>query len=370
MTTATAPPTAYRHPIPRIGRTGRALVEGAAGLVAMAICLITTGPDLAMNGPTPITVAGTMLGVCGLVLCAVAYRTATKGYRRRAHLVAIPIVVVALQFVLVPAFNIGVITHAPKPTIEPASTLGYPGARDVTFRTQDGVRLAAWYVPGTNRAAVILMHGSHGTRTSELPYLRFLAHAGFAILAVDARGHGASGGETNALGWYGDRDIAAAYSFLSHQPGIDQARIAGLGLSMGAEELLRATANGVPLAAVIADGAGASTSDDASLQPRGADEPIYQAVTWLTYQGVEALSGEHEPRGLANIINSHIAPTLLIASHAPNERLLNIDYHSAAGGQATLWYLPDVGHTGGYAAHPHRYRIRVTQFLAHELARN
>jgi hypothetical protein len=69
---------------------------------------------------------------------------------------------------IVPAFSVGVI-------IPPATTLGYPGAREVTFTTPDGVRLAAWYVPGHNGAGVILMHGSHGDRTSELPYLRFLA---------------------------------------------------------------------------------------------------------------------------------------------------------------------------------------------------
>jgi dienelactone hydrolase len=161
---------------------------------------------------------------------------------------------------IVPAFSVGVI-------IPPATTLGYPGAREVTFTTPDGVRLAAWYVPGHNGAGVILMHGSHGDRTSELPYLRFLAEAGYTVLAVDARGHGESGGETNALGWHGDRDVAGAFRFLTHQSGIDPHRIAGLGLSMGAEELLRAAAGGVPLAAVVADGAGASTSTDSDITP-------------------------------------------------------------------------------------------------------
>jgi uncharacterized protein len=135
------------------------------------------------------------------------------------------------------------------------------------------------------------MHGSHGTRTSELPYLRFLAQRGYAVLAVDARGDGESGGKPNALGWYGDRDVAGAYRFLSHQPGVDPHRIAGLGLSMGAEELLRAAARGVPLHAVAADGAGASTSADAALNPQGANAPIFEAVSWLTHRGVELLSG-------------------------------------------------------------------------------
>jgi hypothetical protein len=37
-------------------------------------------------------------------------------------------VILVLQFVVVPAFNIGVVTHAPTPAIRPATTLGYAGS--------------------------------------------------------------------------------------------------------------------------------------------------------------------------------------------------------------------------------------------------
>ena len=346
------------------------VVIGAAGLIAAVEGLTTAGPQLVMNGPTVLDVAGTAAGLAGFVMIGIAYRAATRQHRRRVHLLGIPILLLTCQFLLVPAFNIGIITHASKPNIRPASSLGYAGARDVTFSTPDGVRLAAWYVPGINHAAVILMHGSHGTRDSELPYLRFLADAGYSVLAVDARGHGESSGETNALGWYGDRDVAGAYNFLRHQSGVDRNRIAGLGISMGAEELLRAPANGIPLAAVVADGAGASTRDDLALEPRGADAPIFNTITWLTYRGVEVLTGENEPAGLINIVDASQAPTLLIASHAPNERFLNQRYKYASHGKATLWYLPDVGHTRGYMSHPRAYRGRVTAFLADALRAN
>jgi hypothetical protein len=298
-----------------------------------------------MNGPSVIAVVGTLVGVAGVALLVFVYRAATAGRRRRVHLVGVAIVLLALQFIVVPGFNIGVITHAPTANIQSATTLGYPGARDVAFTTPDGVRLAAWYVPGRNGAAVILMHGSHGTRASELPYLRFLAQRGYAVLAVDARGHGESGGETNALGWYGDRDVAGGYRFLRRQPGINPQRVAGLGLSMGAEELLRAAARGVRLGAVVADGAGASTSADAVLNPRGADAPIFDAVSWLTYRGVELRSGEQEPTGLIDLVHNIRAPVLLIASNAPNESQLDQRFAHEIRGRTRLWHLPDTGHT-------------------------
>lgn len=147
----------------------------------------------------------------------------------------------------VPAINAGVATHGPRPAVPSATTLGLAGARDVVFAARDGVRLSGWYVPGHNGAAVILAHGSHDPRVQTLGHLRMLPAAGYAVLAYDARGHGASAGQTNALGWRGGEDIAGAVAFLRRQPGVNAHAIAALGLSMGAEEALRAAAAGAPI---------------------------------------------------------------------------------------------------------------------------
>jgi len=132
---------------------------------------------------------------------------------------------------------------------------------------------------------------------------------------------------------------------------------------MGAEELLRAAARGAPLAAVIADGAGASTSTDSSITPRGADAPIYDAVTWVTYRGVELASGEAEPPGLVSLASGIDARVLLIASNAANEHLLDQRFAEAIGPPADVWFVPDAGHTQAYAAHPALYRRRVIGLL-------
>ena len=76
--------------------------------------------------------------------------------------------------------------------------------------TDDGVRLAGWYVTSTNRAAVVLLHGAGSTRSDVLDEAAVLAGDGFGVLMIDARGHGDSGGRAMDFGWYGDADIAAA----------------------------------------------------------------------------------------------------------------------------------------------------------------
>jgi uncharacterized protein len=281
--------------------------------------------------------------------------------------VAIPACFVIAQWLIAPAINAGIATHAPRPSIASASALGLPGSRDVTFPARDGTHLSGWYVPRRNGAAVILLHGSHGTRTDTLAQLRMLAADGYGLLAFDARGHGLSSGETNALGWRGADDIAGAVSFLDHQPGVDAHRIAALGLSMGAEEALRAAAGGIPLRAIVADGAGASTLGDQQIVPHGLG-PIYNSETWLTMRAIGLVSGESEPAPLKTIIGHIRVPVLLIASNASNERAIDNAYRQQIPAHATLWYIPDASHTNGLATHPQAYAARVGAFLKAALA--
>jgi pimeloyl-ACP methyl ester carboxylesterase len=189
-----------------------------------------------------------------------------------------------------------------------------------------------------------------------------LAAAGDAVLAFDARGHGSSSGETNALGWRGADDVAGAIAFLRGSPGVDRQRIAILGLSMGAEEALRAAAAGARLSAVVADGAGASTLGDQRLV---SDSPLPVSVGWLSMRATEVLSGVHEPPALASIVGRIRVPVLLIASNARDEYELDRAYQQRIGASASLWHVADAGHTRALERHPAAYENRVTRFLRH-----
>jgi pimeloyl-ACP methyl ester carboxylesterase len=270
---------------------------------------------------------------------------------------------VIAQWVVAPAINAGLATNVPTRSVVGAHTLGIPGARNVSFRARDGVLLAGWYVPSRNGATVILLHGSHGSRMDTLSHLRMLTTFGYGILAYDARGHGRSAGQSNALGWRGTEDVAGAVSFLDRQRGVDSHRIAALGLSMGAEEALRAAASGVPLRAVIADGAGASTLGDSELTEPTLG-PMFVSVTWLTMRGVELISGESEPEPLASAVVRVRVPTLLIASGRGGERTIDSVYRDRIGARSSLWFVPDAGHTEALEKHPRAYAERVTTFLS------
>lgn len=349
------------------GTTLRVLVAGSIGLAALAVGAAFSGVHSVIAGVHGGDATGLLLAPAGMVLAGLAIRTGLAGRRRRWWLVLVPVGFVFVQWVVLPIGTAGLVTAAPHPNIPSATSLGIRGARSVTFPARDGIPLAGWYVPGHNRAAVMVMHGSHGTRNDAVEHLRVLHRAGYAVLAFDARGHGQSTGQTNALGWNSDPDVAGAVRFLRRQAGVDPRRIGALGLSMGAEEALRAAADGIPLRAVVADGAGASTMGDQELVHHGTTEPIFRSVTWLAMRATEVASGEAEPPPLAGIIGRIRTPVLLIASSAPGERAIDAVYRRRIGANARLWYVRDAGHTRGLGTHRTTYAARVLGFLRSSL---
>lgn len=345
---------------------GQRLVRGgllaAAGALAITVGCIRSVGHVAMNGPRVVDVFGIALVLAGVASLAAAARFAFAGTRRRTKLlVGLPLGVLLLQFWLLPVVVTGALaTNAPRTNAAPAATLGIGGARDVTFSASDGTRLRGWFAPGGRRELVLVMHGSHGTRASTLSYVRFLHRAGYAVLAYDARGHGDSGGRTNAYGWYGDRDVAGAVAWARRS---GYPHIAALGLSMGAEEALRAAAGRMGLDAVIADGAGGSTLGDMKVEANSSSA-LYEAVTWTAMRTVSLVSGEHEPQPLVDRVGAIRVPVLLIASNRRNERRIDSVFARRIGGRAELWYVADAGHTRAHAVRPRAYEQRVLRFLA------
>ncbi len=99
----------------------------------------------------------------------------------------------------------------------------------VTLTSEDGLKLAAWYIPSRNRAAIILQHGIYMNRTSMLGPAAMLARHGYGVMLVDQRSRGMSEGDTFSFGKYEVRDIEAAYRYLVGRSDVDSQRIGALG---------------------------------------------------------------------------------------------------------------------------------------------
>lgn len=120
--------------------------------------------------------------------------------------------------------------------------------KPAAFKTKDDVEITGDYYPPAGQTpspVVVLLHMYRSNRTAWKPLVPQLHEAGFAVLAIDLRGHGDSVKPraqrlvTRAM----DRDpilfnamhndVYGAYDFLTRQPGCDMSRLALVGASVG-----------------------------------------------------------------------------------------------------------------------------------------
>lgn len=251
----------------------------------------------------------------------------------------------------------------------PAGTeVGAPpaGFEAISLVTGDGVTLSAWYLPPANGAAILLLHGAGGSREGVRPLAEMLVRRGYGVLALDLRGHGASGGATNRLGWQGSADVGAALAYLQSRPEVQ--RIGGLGLSMGGEVLLGAASEYPALAAIVADGATRRSTDELLALP--AERPLYRNFTArVMYATVQLLSRDVTPKPLLDsMVEAEATAFLLIAGGAePLEVAFNQHFAATIGDRATLWIAPDAPHTGAFDRYPDEFERRVIEFFDRKL---
>ena len=107
----------------------------------------------------------------------------------------------------------------------------------VEIRTNDGVRLAGWFLPRPGAPAVILLHGYPAEKADLLPIASGLAPQ-FATLLVDQRYFGDSGGRATTLGFREREDLKRMLDFLDTR-GVPAVGVFGFSLG-GAVALLTA----------------------------------------------------------------------------------------------------------------------------------
>jgi uncharacterized protein len=236
----------------------------------------------------------------------------------------------------------------------------------VGFRASDGVKLAGWYRPSRNGAAVIVVHGGGSDRKGSVAHAQMLARRGYGVLVYDARGSGESGGAYNDYGWGWPKDVAGAIAFVKARPDVDPHRVGALGLSTGADVIVQVAAKRRDLAAVVADGTAAGSFEDWH-RLRGADVGIVPG--WVMFTSMRVLSGSRPGPPLEDLVKQLESPTLLISAGTAEERDFSRLYERAARGRLEHWNLPDAQHTHAIRSHAVEYERRVGEFFDRSLTR-
>jgi len=271
--------------------------------------------------------------------------------------IAIGIIIVVL-YVLFPV-GMGIAALIPA-----QSAVGSPpaGFDEITLNTDDGVQLKGWYNPPENEIAVIVLHGSGGSRESVRPYIQILVNNGYGVLALDQRGHGESGGKTNRLGWQGTSDVGAAVAFLEDQPEVKH--IGGLGISMGGEVLLGAASTYTQIEKIVADGATRRCLSE--LLALESERPLVRNYTArVMYATVQVFGGIKPPSPLLESIMEAKDTRFLFIAAGNNdmEVAFNRLFLMGLGENTALWISEGSDHTTAIQDHPSEYEARIKQFF-------
>jgi alpha-beta hydrolase superfamily lysophospholipase len=241
--------------------------------------------------------------------------------------------------------------------------------QELTITASDGTNLACGLVlpagspPAGGWPGLLLFHGlgaSHSQMTT-IANLAF-APAGFASLACDARGTGASGGTFGLDGPKEVQDARDLFNWLAGRDDVSNTQIGAFGLSLGGGIVWNAAVAGVPFKAIVP--AVTWTSLGAALNPNGVPKEgeveqlgqVVPSARWdpsLATARIDLTGGVVTPtvksieaaRSSRSQLHSLHVPTLLLQGR--HDFLFDIDQALAAykllAGPKRL-YLGDLGH--------------------------
>lgn len=236
---------------------------------------------------------------------------------------------------------------------------------EVTLNTADGLKISAWYIPGTNSNAIILVHGITANRRFMLPQAALLAEAGYHLLLLDLRGHGNSEGTEVTYGYREALDVQAAVDYLVTLPNVKH--IGAIGYSLGGAAVARAAAADQRIEAVVIESSYSSLPEaieDAfgqlTILPRWPFAPL---IVGLAERRIGVKVSEIDPaRDLATL-----HPRAVMIIHGTDDDLLPLHHglkmYKAAQEPKELWVVEGLGHDDPAPGHEEEYRQRVVTFF-------
>jgi alpha-beta hydrolase superfamily lysophospholipase len=267
--------------------------------------------------------------------------------------------------------------------------VSHANRQDFDVRAPDGVLLRGWKVtpPNPNGSWVLLFHGVADNRIGVIGQGEFLLRAGYSVVMMDARGHGASEGSIATYGWLERNDTRAVVDamFASHVgpcfggPAVDLPgpprcgpfHIFALGESMGAGIALQSAAADPRIEAVVAEASFANLREAAFDYAGLRKSPLLgktllRPFTWMLLYRGEKLTGfplaEVSP---VKAVASRAFPVLLICDEKDEAlpcRHTQMIY-DAARGPKQLWVVPNAYHSAALGFYPEEFQRRVLSFF-------
>jgi uncharacterized protein len=269
---------------------------------------------------------------------------------------------------------------------EADASFAYSGGHreDFNVRAPDGAMLRGWIVrpEHPNGNWVLLFHGVADNRIGVVSHSEFLLRAGYSVIMMDARAHGASDGPIATYGWLERNDTTAIINELlrsesftsstSLTSSTSRPHIFALGESMGAGIALQSAAVDPRIEAVVAEASFANLRE-ASFDYAGLrrspllGKTLFRPFSWMLLFHAERLTNlpidEVSPQ---QAVAARLFPVLLICDEKDealpcrHTRLI----YAAARGPKQFWEVPGAFHTAAIGFQPAEFHRRVLEFFA------
>lgn len=164
------------------------------------------------------------------------------------------------------------------------------GVEQVWIEAEPGIRVEGWYFRapharrGVRYPAVLVAHGNGETIDDGRPYADFFQSLGLAVLLVEYRGYGRSGGEPSEAGI--TRDMIAFHDWLAARGDVDPQRIVHYGRSLGGAAVAQLASRRQP-AVLILDSTFSSMD---SMALRYFAIPYFLRDRWRTVHAITGLT--------------------------------------------------------------------------------
>jgi alpha-beta hydrolase superfamily lysophospholipase len=237
-------------------------------------------------------------------------------------------------------------------------------------RASDGSILRGWKVRSAKPSGdwVLLFHGVADNRMGVLEHALVLLSAGYNVVIMDARAHGASEGAMATYGWLERNDTRAIVESL--QATEHPLHLFALGESMGAGIALQSAAVEPRIEAVVTE------ASFANLREASYDYAGLRRYPWLgkTLFAPGTWTMIYRAGSLANLPPSEVSPEKAVAARAfplllicdaadvalPCRHTQRI--YEAARGPKQMWIVPGAFHTAALGFEPAEFRRRVLGF--------
>lgn len=245
----------------------------------------------------------------------------------------------------------------------------------------DGIPLRGWKVRprNSNGVWVLLFHGIADNRIGVIGHAEMLFEAGYAVVMMDARAHGASEGPIATYGWLERHDTSRVIDALLASEPLAQDRPANtltpfhlfaLGESMGAGIALQSAAADARIEAVVAEASFANLTEAAYDYAGFRRSPLLGK----TFLAPGAWTMVYRGQSLAGFPAAEVSPEKAVASRAfPVLLICDADdvalpcrhtqmIYAAARGRKQMWVVPGAAHSAALGRYPAEFRHRVLAF--------